>query len=101
MPATALRQGPDAAATRLLKRIRLLRLVQRMGAVCTLLCMYVCGDEVGSGMWNRDWWTGFRDEVCMHPFSEFCSETLEMRDMQVRIERRCLQAWQGYAAEVW
>jgi hypothetical protein len=40
MPATALRQGPDAAETRVLKRVCLLRLVQRMGrAVCILLLL--------------------------------------------------------------
>jgi hypothetical protein len=50
MPAIALRHSPDAAETHFLKRVCLLRLVQKMGAVCTL----VCRDEVGSGSLKED-----------------------------------------------
>jgi len=59
MPAPALRQGPDAARTRVLKRAFVYCVwLCGFGAVCSLRCVYVGRRMVESGMWKRDWWLG-------------------------------------------
>lgn len=94
MPAPALRQGPDAARTRVLKRAFVYCVwLCGLGAVCSLRCVYV-------GRWRRKavcereiagWGLSLRGGVGL--FSGFCSECLGGSDM------RCLQVRQGILLE--